>query len=87
MDSITVAFLGEEVTGFTLRLTDPALQLTATVYPVSENAVVRWRSADETVITVSDQGLVTAVGPGSTYLIVECGAVAKELPVIVPNPG
>lgn len=87
VDSITVAFLGEEVTGFTLRLTDPALQLTATVYPVSENAVVRWRSADETVITVSDQGLVTAVGAGSTYLIVECGAVAKELPVIVPNPG
>ncbi|MBR3928636.1 MAG: Ig-like domain-containing protein [Clostridia bacterium] len=87
VESITVAFLGEEVTGFTLRVTDPDLQLTATVYPVSENAVVRWRSADETVITVTDQGLVTAVGPGTTYLIVECGAIAKELPVIVPNPG
>ena len=37
------------------------------------------------VITVSDNGLVTAVGPGTTYLVVECGAIAKEFKVIVPS--
>ena len=84
VESITVSFLGSELTDFTLRVTDPPLQLTATVYPVSEDAVVRWRSADTTVITVSDEGLVTAVGSGSTYLVVECGAIAKEFKVRVP---
>ena len=84
VESITVSFLGSELTDFTLRVTDPPLQLTATVYPVSEDAVVRWRSADTTVITVTDEGLVTAVGSGNTYLVVECGAIAKEFKVRVP---
>ena len=84
VESITVAFAGSELTDFTLRTTWAPLQLTATVYPVSEDAVVRWRTTDTSVITVSDNGLVTAVGPGSAYLVVECGAIAKEFKVIVP---
>lgn len=84
VESITVSFLGSELTDFTMRLTDGPLQLTATVYPVSENAVVRWRSGDTSVITVTDEGQVTAVGSGSTVLVVECGAIAKEFKVRVP---
>ena len=84
VESITVSFLGSELTDFTMRLTDGPLQLSATVYPVSENAVVRWRSGDTSVITVSDDGEVKAVGSGNTVLVVECGAVAKEFKVRVP---
>ena len=84
VESITVSFLGSELTDFTMRLTDGPLQLSATVYPVSEDAVVRWRSGDTSVITVSDEGLVTAVGSGNTVLVVECGAIAKEFKVRVP---
>ena len=85
VESITVAFAGKELTDFTLRTTWAPLQLTATVYPVSEEAVVRWRTTDESVITVSDNGLVTAVGNGIANLVVECGAIAKEYKVIVPS--
>ncbi len=84
VESITVAFAGSELTDFTLRTTWAPLQLTATVYPVSDDVVVRWRTTDTSVITVSDNGLVTAVGAGTAYLVVECGAIAKEFKVIVP---
>lgn len=40
-------------------------QLYATVYPFYANPVCRWQSNNHAVVTVSNTGLVTAVGPGS----------------------
>ena len=33
-----------------------------------DDAIVKWTSTDESVVTVSDKGLVTAVGEGSAYI-------------------
>lgn len=45
-------------------------QLAATVFPdYAYNPNVTWTSSDENVLTVSEAGLVTAVGPGKAHII------------------
>ena len=68
------------------------VQLAATVLdererPV-EGAVVTWTSSDESVATVSDKGLVTAVGNGTALISVRSGSVSDsiEVTVTVHNP-
>ena len=50
---------------------EDVLQLTATVLP-DETTVktVEWSTSDETVATVDEQGLVTAVAPGTVIITV-----------------
>ena len=68
--------------GFT-HIVGQTLQLSATVYPIDLAADVQWRSTDETVFTVDQTGLVTGVGSGKATLIVSCGELQKEIPVII----
>jgi len=50
---------------------DSILQLTATVLPLdATNSNVTWSTGDATVATVSDNGLVTAVGEGTATITV-----------------
>ena len=68
-----------EVTGITLNYTTASLSkkgdaitLVATIYP--ENAAdktVIWKSNDESIATVSDDGVVTAISEGSTFITAE----------------
>ncbi|MGI6028071.1 MAG: Ig-like domain-containing protein [Candidatus Heteroscillospira sp.] len=69
--------------GFTHIVDGEPLQLTATVYPIDLAVTVEWRSTDETVFTVDDTGKVTGVAPGNAKLIVSCGELQKEYPVII----
>ena len=47
--------------------------LTAAVTPEdAENTEVVWSSSDESVVTVNDQGVVTAVAPGSATVTASC---------------
>lgn len=49
-------------------------QLTVTKTPADTTDKVRYASLNESVATVSDSGLITCVGVGSTTIIVTCGA-------------
>ncbi len=46
-------------------------QLTATVYPAAATQQVRWRSSNESVVTVSGDGKVTARRAGRTTIVAE----------------
>ena len=84
--SISVTFLGSPIKEFTQRVGSPDIQLKAEIYPVEAMATakVEWRSVDESVATVSDTGLVTAVGPGWGEIVAECGGMAASCKVWVP---
>lgn len=67
-----------DVTGVSLNVTELSLgigetaTLTATVYPaIAEDKTVVWSSADTSVATVDQSGLVTAIYPGKTTVSVK----------------
>ena len=75
-----------------LKTIGETVQLTATVqdrnqHPVS-SAEVTWRSGDEEVASVSDQGLVTAVANGTVRITARTGSVSAsiEVKVMAPSP-
>ena len=83
----TVASLLIEPTSATLMSIGATVELSATVsdengQPV-EDAVVTWRSGDEDVVTVNDQGLVSAVGNGMTQVTARSGSAEASIPVSV----
>ncbi len=88
VSSVSITFLGSPLKEFTQRIDADPLQLKADVYPVEAvtTAKLTWRSSDESIITVDETGLVTAVGPGWAEVIAECGGVAASCKVWVPNP-
>ena len=53
-----------------------------------EGAAVTWQSSDENVATVSDQGLVAAVGNGAAVITARSGSASAsiEVAVMAPNP-
>lgn len=66
-----------EVTGITITSennlreieVDDALQLTAQVFPEGADSKVVWSSTNETVATVTESGLVLAVGAGNVEIV------------------
>ena len=86
--SISITFLGSPLKEFTQRISADPLQLKAEIYPVEAvtTAKLKWRSSDESIVTVDETGLVTAVGPGWAEIVAECGGVAASCKVWVPNP-
>lgn len=76
-------------TGLTLSQEDLVLDelgghvfLTALPDPLDCEDEVRFTSLDETVATVDDGGMITAVAPGETEILVTCGTVSKVCLVI-----
>ena len=71
---------------FTQRTSWAPVDLDADVYPKEAltTATVQWRSSNEDVCTVDQDGIVTAVGPGSCEIIAECGGLAARCSVLVP---
>lgn len=71
-ESGRVARMAEEVNvtpGYQFLMVGETAQLTAQVLPAdADNRSVVWTSYDETVATVSANGLVTAVGPGTAVI-------------------
>ena len=65
------------------------LQLTAAVLDGNDQplevSVVTWHSDDESVATVSSQGLVTAVSNGTATITVRSGLVSNSIEVKVPE--
>ena len=61
-------------------------QLKLTVTPENFTYAVTWKSADTSVATVSDTGLVKAVNNGSTVIKVTVGSVSASCKVTVVQP-
>ena len=73
--SVSLMSLGE-----TVQLT--AVVLDANGQPVAD-AAVTWSSSDASVATVSNQGLVTAVGNGDARITARSGTASANVPVTV----
>lgn len=80
--SVTITFLGSKRTEFAAKVGDE-VQLSATVYPTGTEQTVTWSSKDESVAKVSDKGVVTGVGKGTTTITVECGGVKADCTVYI----
>ena len=57
-------------------------KLTATPIPTDTTDQVVFTSSDENIVTVDEFGLITAVGTGEASIIVTCGDVTVECPVL-----
>ncbi len=79
-----------EPTTATLTVLGETVQLTATVLDQNaqqvEGAVVNWTSSDESVASVSAQGLVTALSNGSTIVTAGSGDISANTSVTVSVP-
>ena len=80
--SITITFLGSKRTEFAAKGGDE-VQRSATVYPTGTEQTVTWSSKDESVAKVSDKGVVTGVGKGTTTITAECGGVKADCTVYI----
>ncbi len=80
--SVTITFLGSKRTEFAAKVGDE-VQLSATVYPTGTDQTVTWSSKDESVAKVSDKGVVTGVGKGTTTITAECGGVKADCTVYI----
>lgn len=82
VESVTITFLGQENTGFTMNVGD-GIQLGSSVSPTDITEPVKWSSSDEGVCTVDSTGLVTGISSGNATVVAECLGIKKECPVIV----
>lgn len=82
-------WLNKESIGMELGTDSATFQIKVTLDPVDadEKDDIIYESDDEAVATVSETGVVTAVGAGSTKIIVQCGKVSEELTVTVAKNG
>lgn len=80
--SITISYFNDPRTEF-MAAVGSETPLTATVYPLTAEATVTWSSGDESVATVSQDGVVKGVGAGVTYITAECGGVTADCKVYI----
>ena len=80
--SLTITFLGSKRTEFAAKVGDE-VPLSTTIYPAGGDQTVTWSSKDESIATVSDKGVVTGVGKGTTTITAECGGVKADCTVYI----
>lgn len=62
------------------------IKLSATVSPTNaSNKIVMWKSSDESIATVDDNGLVTAIGSGECDIIASCFGIPAICHIEVNN--
>lgn len=82
VESVKITYYGEERTEF-LTTVGAATPLTPVIYPVEIEGPVTWQSVDESICTVSNDGVVTGVGAGQTNIICRCYGASAECKVYV----
>ena len=80
---------GTSCTSLTLSLTEGTLDeaggrifLTAVAKPSDCTDEIVYSSSDETIVTVDQNGMVTAVAPGEAEILVTCGTIQKSCRII-----
>lgn len=68
--------------GFVTK-TGEQIQLTATFSPLSTTDTLRFSSSDENIVTVSQDGLVSAIGAGKCTITASIGSLSDECEVSV----
>jgi len=63
---------------FTLSSIGDKWTMEATVVPANSGLKVKWTSLDTSVVTIDQDGVVTAVGGGYTSVVAEIGGVTAE---------
>lgn len=75
-------------------LVDGTVQLHTTVFPDNaNNKTLRWATSDDTIVTVSDHGVIHAVGPGTATVSVvttngktdSCNIIVREEEKTIPK--
>lgn len=82
VESITITYFGEAKTEFSTNV-GGTTQLKAVVYPLDVEGTVEWSSSEESILTVDQNGLVTAVGTGWANVVVRCYGAAAQCKVLV----
>lgn len=70
-----------------LKTVGSTWQLTATATPADTTDKIVFTTTDESVVTVDESGLVTAVGTGKASVIVTCGDIVVDCPVLCGEEG
>ncbi len=86
---ITLADSGEEVSEVIVVAEDATtdIALKAVLTPANSNSEVTWASADTTIATVSEDGVVVGVKPGETTVTATAGDVSASVVVKVYQKG
>ena len=74
--TVTAIALNRE--DFTLFNVGDTFQMEATLSPATTEATVEWMSMDESVCTIDENGVVTAVDRGTTTVVATAGAARAE---------
>lgn len=82
VESLAIAYLGQVKTEFSMSL-GGTIQLDASIYPVEIEGPVEWSSSKEEILTVDENGLVTAVSRGWGSVIIRLYGKAAECKVLV----
>jgi len=81
--AVIINFLGTDLKEeFTLFAGEP-LDLDAIAYPVDEECTVMWKSTDESIFTVDENGVCTAVSNGWAKVVAYVGDIKHEINVRV----
>ena len=81
--SITITFMGSSTDGFMEQVGDE-IQLGTTYYPANiEDVVVEWSSSDDSIASVSEDGLVTLNSSGYCTISASIGTTTQSIDVWV----
>lgn len=78
--SVIITFLGAEEPGFAESV-GSVVDLDATAYPINEDVTIEWRSSNEEIATVDQDGVVTLVGTGSCVIYAKAGGYEAKCDV------
>ncbi len=81
--SVIMNYLGTDLKEEFTLFADEPLDLDAIAYPVDEPCTVMWKSTDESIFTVDEEGVCTAVSNGWAKVVAYVGDVKHEINVRV----
>lgn len=77
IQSVTITYLGDPRDDITMQM-DEVLQLGFSTTPASDDMTATWASSDDNVFTVTQSGVLTAVGEGEAELTVTVEGVTAR---------
>lgn len=79
--SVIINFLGTDLKEEFSLPSDQTIDLDAVAYPVDEECTIMWKSTDESILTVDENGVCTPVSNGWAKVVAYVGEVKHEINV------